>query len=425
MNEDFLHYIWKFQNFDKTALITTKGEVLHIVQSGFHNHNGGPDFMDARILMDTELWAGNVEIHTRSSDWEKHQHQKDQAYNNVILHVVYEHDRTVHNQNGQALPTLVLKGRFDEYLYWRYEQLVQNKGSIPCEMHFNSVEKLIVESMLERVLVERISRKAQEIKKLLQENKGDWEETAYQWLSYCFGLKINAQPMLWLAKALPLKLVQKHANDQALVQALIYGTAGFLESTFEDTYPVQLKRDYTFLQHKYQLNPLKKVVWNYGRLRPVSFPEMRLAQWSNLVSTHKHLFKTMIETGNVEQLFSFFALSGDAYWRTHFRFEKPSGAHGTQTSKTFITRLIINGVVPFLFAYGEHVQEDFYKQRALDLLDQLPVESNVTTRVFEQFSLKCTSAFDTQAVLELKSQYCDLKKCLNCAVGNQILKKQV
>jgi hypothetical protein len=425
MTEDFLHYIWKFQNFDKTALLSEQGAALHIVQSGFHNHHAGPDFQDARVLIDTELWAGNVELHLDSSDWQKHKHDQDPAYNNVILHVVYEHDKEVFNQNGQALPTLVLKGRFDEYLYWRYEQLVQNSGSIPCATHFSKVEPLLVESMLERVLTDRIARKAEDITTLLAENGGDWEETAYQWLSACFGLKINAEPMLWLAKALPLKIVKKHANEPALVQALLFGTAGFLEGAFYDPYPAQLKLDYAFLQHKYQLNGLEEVVWNYGKLRPFSFPEQRLAQWSSFLCERKHLFKTMIETGEVEQLFAFFEVSGDTYWSHHFRFEKPSAQHSTATSRNFITRLISNGVVPFLFAYGKHVNEDFYTKRALDLLDQLPPEHNKVVGTFEHLGVQCTSAFDTQALLELKRAYCNLKKCLNCAIGNQILKRQV
>ncbi len=425
MTEDFLHYLWKFQNFNKRALFTTAGEKVELVKPGFQNHHGGPDFVDTRIRIGTQLWAGNLEIHVRSSDWNKHTHQTDEAYNNVVLHVVYEHDIEVKNEANKVLPTLALKGRFDEYLYWRYEQLMQSTGGIPCKNHIRSVEPLVRESMLERVLAERISRKGEQLRKLLALNKGDWEETAYQWLSYGYGLKINADPMLWLARTLPLRILLKQAGNAPQVEALLFGTAGFLQDEGADEYSRTLFREYRFLKHKYRLRSLEKSLWNYGRLRPVAFPEMRIGYWASVLTQRIHLFQSLISIGHLPELMNYFRVKSNLYWKDHYRLGKPSKAHYNIPGKAFLENLVINVAVPFLYVYAEQTQEDFYRQRALDLLDQMPSENNKVTRLFEQFGTTAASAFDSQALLELNTRYCGLKKCLNCSIGNHILKKQV
>ncbi len=423
MTEDFLHYLWKFQNFDKTALLATNGEAVTLLNSGFHNHHAGPDFGDAKVMIGTQLWAGNIEIHIASSDWRKHKHQQDEAYNNVILHVVYTHDEEIQNEKGNTIPTIELKGRFDEYLYWRYEQLVQNTGFIPCEQQVKAVDALQKEAMLERVMVERMERKSENLTTILVKNKYDWEETAYQWLSYGFGIKINADPMLWLARRVPLKYLQKHADEPLAVEAMLLGTAGLLNVEEPDRQIESWRQQFSFYAKKYTLEPLEKNVWNYGRLRPFSFPETRIAQWAATLCANQHLFRTLIETGNLAALKRLFASAPNPYFNTHFRLGKLAKEHNAAASEAFVERLIINVVVPFLFTYAQQKQEPFYQQRAFDLLDQLPAESNTVVNNFGNLGFKLHTAFNSQSLLELKSSYCDFKKCLTCTIGNTLLKK--
>jgi hypothetical protein len=425
MTEDFLHYLWKFQDFDTRGLLTTEGEAISILKSGFHNSDAGPDFGDARIMIGTQIWAGNVELHLHTSDWNKHKHQNDPAYNNVILHVVYESDRDpILNEAGNPIPTVELKGRFDEYRYWHYEQLVQSKGFIPCAKDISDVSNLHRESMLERVLVERITNKASRLKELLKQNQNNWEETAYQWLSYGFGLKVNAEPMIWLSRALPLKLIQKHGGDLHTIEALVFGASGLLGNCETDDYVEELRRTFSFYQKKYSLEPLEPSVWKYSKLRPVSFPDQRLAQWASLLANQQHFFSTIIRSGRMEKLYTYFNQRSSAYFEEHYRLGKESKPHKAAPSQAFIERLIINVIVPFLQLYAQVQDETFYEQRALDLLDQLAPENNSLMEKFKQAGLEIDSAFTSQALLELESKYCSLKKCLTCNIGNAILKKQ-
>lgn len=423
MTEDFLHYLWKFQNFDKKTLLATNGEAITLLNSGFHNHHAGPDFGDAKVMIGTQLWAGNIEIHIASSDWRKHKHQHDAAYNNVILHVVYMHDEEIVNEKGNMLPTIELKGRFDEYLYWRYEQLVQNTGFIPCEQQVKQVDAVQKEIMLERVLIERIARKSEQLSAILIKNNNDWEETAYQWLSYGFGIKINADPMLWLARRLPLKYLQKHQDEPLAVEALLLGTAGLLSGNEEDEQLKKWREQHQFYAQKYTLEPLEKSIWKYGRLRPVSFPEVRIGQWAAIVSANQHLFRSIIETGDLKTLKRLFVHTPNPYFNTHYRLGKMVKEHNATASEAFAERLIINVVIPFLFTYAQQKQEPFYQQRALDLLDQLPAESNAIVNHFATLGFSLNSAFHSQSLLELKSSYCNFKKCLTCTIGNTLLKE--
>ncbi|MGB0175673.1 MAG: DUF2851 family protein, partial [Owenweeksia sp.] len=360
MTEDFIHYIWRFKKFNILSLQTSEGEPLIIKRTGTLNTDAGPDFSDARIIIGDQLWAGNVEIHIRSSDWKRHNHQSDRAYNNVILHVVYENDTEVFNANGSTLPTLELKGLFDEKLYWKYERLLNNQTSIPCENHLPGVSAMIRENWVERVLVERLSDKSGLIGQWLRQNQNDWNATFYQWLGRGFGLKINAEPMLLLARNIPWQVVLKHRQRKDQLEALFFGVAGMLEEG-DDAYTLALKSEYEFLRHKHGLQGMKPEIWKYARLRPAAFPALRIAQLSALLNQHDTLFSKIMQAGSIDQVKELLTPEVSEYWKNHYRFGKITDQKVGEIGNGFREVLIINVLIPFLFVYGMAKDEPFYK----------------------------------------------------------------
>lgn len=421
MSEEFLHYLWKFQLIDKAGWHTESGEPVHIIHPGRHNHDAGPDFSDARIQIGEQLWAGNVEIHISSSDWNKHGHQHDEAYGNVILHVVYEIDAEVPDQNGKPIPQVAMKGRFDEYLYWRYEQLVQTQDVIPCAPQFPGVDDFIKESILERVLVERVEEKSQQILKIWEQNNKDWNETFYQWMARGFGLKVNAEPMLVLARSLPQSVLARHKDHLFQLEALLFGVSGLLEKA-EGDYAAELAKEFGFLSKKYGLQPLKASIFKYARLRPPSFPDVRIGQFAALIHRSENLFSKILGTGSLKVLKQLLSDSPSIYWREHYRFGLEHTRSKASMGEAFQQVLVINVIVPFLFIYGKVKGETFYQQRAMDLLEQMAAEDNKITRIYTNLGLEIGSAFYSQAVIQLYNGYCSPKKCLNCAIGIHLLK---
>ncbi len=438
MSEEFLHYLWKFQNFNKVGLATTEGEVVTILHPGIHNHNAGPDFGDARIQIGQQLWAGNVEMHINSSDWAKHGHQNDEAYGNVILHVVYEDDKEVLDQNDRPIPTVILKGLFDEYLYWRYEQLVGTRDVIPCAQQFPQVDSFIKETMLERVLVERLEQKSALIEDLWQKNNKDWNETFYQWMARGFGLKVNAEPMLVLARSVPQSILAKHKDNLFQLEALLFGVSGMLEPfdtipagqesprvrDEDDDYAQQLNKEFQFLKSKYGLESLKPSIWKFSKLRPPSFPGVRIGQFAALIHRSENLFSKVLGTGSLKVLSQLLSDSPSIYWREHYRFGVKHARTKAGMGEAFQQTLIINVIIPFLFIYGRIKDELFYRQRALDLLDQMAPENNKITRIYKELGLEIKSGYQSQAAIQLYNAYCSTKKCLNCSVGIHLIKAQ-
>ncbi len=416
--------MWRFKKFNTLSLKTTSGEPVVILQGGMVNTDAGPDFSDARISIGEQLWAGNVEIHIRSSDWDRHAHQKDKAYTNVILHVVYEHDSEIKNANGHILPTLQLKGLFDEKLYWSYERLLNNQTLIPCENHLAYTEELIKENQVERSVIERLAGKSNTINGWLRQNQGDWNATFYQWLGRGFGLKVNAEPMFMLARAVPWQVVLKNHTRLEYLEALFFGVAGMLDDP-QDEYMELLARDFQFLQHKYELSVLDKHIWKYSRLRPAAFPTLRIAQLAALLHEHETLFAKFIKAGTIDQVREMLHPKVSGYWNSHYRFGVRTDTHTLgEVGKDFREVLIINVLIPFLFVYGMARDEPFYKQRAIDLLDQMGPENNKITRMYQKLGFENTSAFHSQGLIQLNSQHCKPKKCLNCAIGIDVLKKE-
>lgn len=432
MTEEFLHYIWKYRLFSND-LTTITGEKISVIRAGLHNTDAGPDFFDARIKIGTTLWAGNVEIHVNSSSWEKHNHQRDSAYNNVILHVVYNHDGTAKNADGRTIPTLVLHDKFDKQLYERYTYFRNSKAWIACEKQVSSVDEFIKRSWLERLGTERLERKSKIILDDLKAYNYDWAEVFHIHLAKNFGLKINSEPFTLLARSLPLSVLGKHKDSLHQVEALLYGQAGFLEGNFKDEYPLSLKKEFDFLRKKYSLKPLESHLWKFLRLRPSGFPTLRISQYANLFFRTGSLFSTITESENAGEICQRFRVSASEYWNSHYTFETPLPASSLKRGKkssdqpkklgeSTINAIFINTIVPFLFIYGRQKANSKYQERALKFLESLSPEQNAVTRQWESYGLKNSSAFDSQSLLELKNEYCQKKKCLDCAIGNHLLR---
>ena len=421
MKEDFLHYLWRLRRFDSNNLQTTQGETIEIQKVGDHNIHAGPDFTNARIRIGDTLWAGNVEIHLLASEWLKHHHQENKAYDNVILHVVLEEDSPVYRNNGERIPCLELKKRIPSKLTNIYQKLLHNEHWIPCQHHFYEVSNLTKNLWLNRLLVERLEQKTEAIIQTLQLNKSDWAETFYQFLARNFGVKVNAIPFELLAKSIPILTLAKHSNNLIQIEALLFGQAGFLAQDFNDSYPQQLKKEYLFLQKKYQLQPIKKELWKLLRLRPANFPTIRIAQFATLFYQSKALFSKILEAEGVKDLEQLFQVKLSNYWQTHYVFDKKSKSRNKSLGQDTVHLIIINTIVPFLFAYSRHQSNDNYQDKALYILDNLPLEKNSIISQWKLLGLEINTAYQSQALLQLKNEYCNEKRCLECAIGNKIL----
>jgi len=403
--EDLLHYIWKFRLFKQQNLLTDCGLAVEIISNGLHNHHAGPDFENALIRIGNTTWAGNVEIHIRSSDWERHNHQSDPAYNNVILHVVYVCDKEVFRENGTSVPQLSIQ-EIPETVIRNYENLMHGLNWIPCERHLASVDEFHIKSWLYRVLVERLEHKSENLKEVLAEYKGSWDDGFYVILARNFGFKTNALPFELLARSLPQQVLAKHKNNSLQIEALVFGQAGFLEQRFADDYPKRLKREYGFLRKKYALTPIDQYTWKYMRLRPQNFPCVRLAQFAALVLKSSHLFSRILEVTNAGIIASlFFNLEINSYWNSHYRFDVISENSFKQIGNQSINNILINTVAVSLFAYGRHIGQQRFINRSIELLEQIPAESNQVINRFSELGFKPRNADHSQALIQLKQSY--------------------
>lgn len=422
--EDFFHFIWQYRLYGAQKLYTTTREEIEVLQPGNLNKNAGPDFSNAKLIINKTTWAGNVEIHIKASDWILHQHQNDNAYDNVILHVVYDADQQIYRKDGTLIPTLVLKGLFARELMNKYESLVSSLNNFPCEKQIGEVDEFIINHFLSRVLVERLADKSTEVYEKVKELKGDWDETFYHFMAKNFGFKVNAIPMEMLAQSLPQQLFAKHKDNSLQIEALIFGQAGFLNQKFEDKYPQELKREYQFLQKKYNLKPIDVSLWKFMRMRPQNFPTLRLAQFAALIVNSNHLFSKILhlkEYKNSVQLFE--DLPVNPFWKKHYHFNKKTENVRLQLGKSSIDNILINTLSLFLFAYGKAMDQHNFETRALYLLENLPSENNAILQHFKNAGVNIKTAFNSQALLQLKKKYCNEKKCLNCAIGIKILKQ--
>lgn len=423
MDESLLHFIWKFQKIDTSALCTADDEEVHVFQPGLHNLDSGPDFHNARIKIDGLEWNGHVEIHVRASDWLHHRHVSDPAYDNVVLHVVWQNDAPALRADGTHIPTLELKDRVELNLVANYKKYLNAPREVLCAEYLPDVPSLTWLSNLDRMLALRLQEKSKRILATADALNHDWEEVAYRTLARTFGFSLNADSFEAMAESLPLKVPAKHANQPNQVQALIFGQAGFLEDV-SDEFGLELKKEYAFLLQKYQLQPrLHRSHWKFGRMRPSNFPTVRLAQFAAIISRHPALFSTFMAIEKMADLKRMLNPELPDYWQTHYDFGKALKKGTNQMGAASLEIIIINSVVPTLAAYAQHTDQPELMERATSFLEKLPPEKNRYTEKWTALNLPPKSAFDSQAQITLFREFCSRKKCLTCTIGSSIFNK--
>ncbi len=416
MTERLLQFIWQFQYFNLSNLQLVSGEPLQILFPGNYNTNQGPDFLEAKVKIGDTTWAGNIELHLNEEDWVKHSHHNDPNYQNVILHVIWHQCKP-----SVPLPTLELSDKVSKLLLHRYEELMFNSGFVPCSHAANEVPHIIWQGWKERLLAERLERKSRLIIEYLDQSNEHWEEVFWWMIARNFGMKVNAEAFEAIARSIPVNLLAKHKNQIHQLECLLFGQAGLLNREFKDDYPVMLKKEYRFYKKKYKLVPIAHPI-HLLRMRPGNFPTVRLAQLAMLIHYSLHLFSLIKEVNSVNELKGLFMVSANDYWHYHYLFDEPSAFQEKKLGEEMITNIIINTIAPVLFAYGHHYQLNHFKNKAIQWLENSASEKNAITKKWEALGIPNKNAWDSQALIELKQQYCDAKRCLECAIGNQLLK---
>lgn len=421
-NEDLLHYVWKLQYYNFSDLLTTDEEPIQILHPGYHNYDSGPDFSEGKIKLNDIEWNGNIEIHIKSSDWVKHNHGIDLAYDNVILHVVYEEDEKIVRKDGSVIPCIELKGRIPGRMFRNYFRLQGAEQWIPCEKMVSDIPDITKSLWMDTLIVDRLEQKSKEIIQLLEFTNYDWEYCLFIQLGKYFGAKVNTVGFEQTCKSISLDKVVKNRFDPFILESLFHGQAGFLQSNFEEDYPKALKKEYAYIQHKYRLEPLSPRVWKFFRLRPSSFPTIRMAQFSSFNLKHQGLFSYIMEARSIKDLYALFDLEIPDYWEDHYVFDKVSERQTKSIGTDFKNVIIMNALLPFIFVYGRSRKETIYSEFAIELMSQMPAENNKVIRNWSKLGLKPRNAVESQALLQLKNQYCSQSRCLQCAIGHQLMK---
>ncbi len=422
MKEDFLHYVWSHKKFDFLNLKTVCNKDISIIDTGSHTQNSGADFFNAQLILDNLHWAGNVEIHLKSSDWYVHNHHLDKNYDNVILHVVWDYDVDIYRRDYSEIPVLQLRDYIDKDANNLYMDLHKKKNWIYCENQLPTVDKKIISNWKNELFKERLEQKVSVISALLAENKNNWEATLFCMFSKNFGLNSNGTTFLQIARSLPFTLIRKEAVELENIEALFFGRAGLLEVDFQENYPKNLKERWDYLRVKYRLEDTFIDRLEFFKHRPDNFPTIRLAQLAMLYHHHSYLFDKIIKTDSLEEIYTLFKVEVATYWKTHYVFEKESSHKHKRLSKDFIDLLIINTIVPLKFAYAHYQNKPADIQLLVKLLKAIKPEKNIIIDKYKTLGVEATTAFDTQSLLQLKKNYCDNKKCLDCAIGTLILK---
>ena len=424
MKEEFLHYLWKCCLYDEDTLCDNDGNKIIVLHPGEYNRDSGPDFFNSRISIAGTEWAGNVEIHTRSSHFDSHGHNRDNAFNNVILHVVAENDKRIFNARGEELLTVEMK--FDAALYDKYLNLVNYPNVIACQNDIGKLDIFYIKHWLNSLVVERLMEKSASVLKIYSMTGNDWEETFYRVLTRYFGFRVNTEPFEMLANALPFKIIRKHTDNRFQVESLLFGTAGMLDEglfreALDDQYYKDLIREYKVLSSKYSLQPLHGWIWKFSRLRPVNFPTLRISQLSAMLAVTGGLFSRTLETGDVKQLKEMFGVSASDYWDDHYVFGKKSRRIRKNTGTQATEILLINAVIPVIFAYGQFRDQRDVCEKALNILENIHPEENSLINEWKSSGIDSESAFYTQGLIQLRNEYCRKRRCLDCRIGSKLI----
>lgn len=418
--EQLLHYIWKFKLYPSNVFVSSEGNEIEVIDTGMHNSNAGPDFFNAKIKTDNKTWAGNIEIHKSSSDWKKHNHHTDPAYNSVVLHVAEHIDCDVYTQEGRRIPQI--KIGIPDNVINNYSNLLASNYMIPCSQKLINIPKIHLNPWFYALLAERLERKTNDIYKVLNKFNNSWDETFYVLLARNFGFGLNSEVFERLALSLPYFYIQKHSDDIFQVEALLFGQAGLLEDEIIiDDYYLQLKKEYRFLRQKYTLKNLDGYLFKSLRIRPQGFPQVRIAQLASVLQQSKRLFSKVLEKEDENLLRLFFHINASDYWQTHYTFGKISKKRTKFIGDASINTILINTVAPILFAYGKKNNIEQYCIRALSIFEDLKPEQNSIITVFKKLGVNPQNAADTQSLIQLKNEYCDKRKCLFCKIGYKIL----
>ena len=425
--ERMLQYIWKHRLYAESDFVTTEGTPVLVIDAGIQNTDAGPDFFNAKIRIGNTVWVGNVEIHNRSSDWFQHRHQKDKLYDTVILHVIRHHDAAVYRTGGDAILQAVLP--IPEKIERNIEWLLLRDTPVSCAESIASVSSLYLSDWMSALRTERLERKTEDIFIRLKKNLKDWNEIFYITLMRNFGFGVNGDAFELLATSLPYKYILKHRNNPLQIEALFFGQAGLLDEDLMNKIPVQdndsyflsLKREYDFLRKKYRLQPIDSFLFKKLRIRPVNFPHVRLAQMAAIWIKQDTLFSKILETKDIKELRQFFNMEPSEYWTNHYRFKMISETKKKSVGKNTTDIILINTVIPTLFAYGKYTNRPEYCERASQLLEEIKPEQNSIVTLFRKSGVSVRNAGDTQALIQLRREYCDKKKCLFCRIGFRIL----
>ena len=422
MNEEFIYYLWKYTLVNHNLTITS-GEQIEIISPGIRNLDSGPDFFNAMIKIGETRWAGNVEIHVNSSDWYKHMHQNNPSYDNIILHVVFNDNTPVHRKNSEIIPTLELKNKFNPSILRNYQIFLKSRSSILChnQIHYiNHFDKL---GWLDSLMAERLEQKSEEISRLLDLSKNNLLQIFYQRLARSFGYSVNADAMEQLASSLPLNMVTKHINNLFQIESLLYGQSGLLPSEKSDDYISELKKEWDFLRIKYKLVPMDNSLWKFMRMRPVSFPTIRISQFANLIYKSSGLLNDILEADKLQYVISLLSVKASPYWDNHFQFEKKSKSKSKKLGSSSINTILINTIIPIIFVYGRMKNDVALQEKALEWSSQIKPEWNTITREFKSMGIVAENAMQSQALIQLKNNYCLKKRCLSCRFGHLLLNR--
>ena len=430
--EKLLYYIWKYKLFPLRPLQTTDGQPLEVIDPGILNHDAGPDFQNAKMKIGNTIWAGSVEIHQKSSDWFAHGHHEDARYNNVVLHVAEKADQPVITQDGQTPPQMELE--VPAYLETNYKALCHTTDYPRCHRVIPRIDTFTVHSWLNALLCERLEQRAETVARRVKTANGDWEQAFFATLARNFGFGINGDAFEEWARHIPLQAVGHHRDDLFQIEALFLGQAGLLdidtipqkyrEEAANDGYYPRLKQEYDYLAHKFSLQPMDAEAWKFLRLRPQNFPHVRISQLARLYYDQRAGFSRLLEAKTIEELHAMLSTHATTYWESHYTFGCPSYKNAKTLTKASLNLIVVNTVVPVLYAYGITHAQDVFRQRALQLLEPIRAENNHITRLWDECGIRAESAADSQALLQLKKEYCDRRYCLHCRFGYEFLKRK-
>lgn len=420
MNEDFLQFIWNFNLFTNTDLKTTEGEKIEIISKGELNKNSGPDFYNAKVKIGDTVWAGTIEIHCNASDWKRHKHETDAAYNNVILHVVEKNDCEIKRNNGQVIPALEIT--YPHFFKERYTELAKSESAVPCANYLTDIEPFKIQFWLNRMGAERLERKTNEIIDIINQTNGDMDKVLYYLLFKYFGFKVNTLPFEMLVLSIPVKVLRKYYKSLTSLEAVLFGQAGFLPDNPDDEYQNKLINEYNHIKTLYSLTPIDKSVWKFSKLRPANFPTIRIAQLAQLLNKHESLWNSIMKLDNITDVYRIFDVTASEYWDNHYVFGKESAKKSKKhLGDKAAENIIVNVLSPLLFACAEYKGDEQLREKALYFMENVKAEANSVISEWGNYNIKPSNALESQALLHLKYEYCSNKKCLNCAIGKQVI----